>query len=201
MRWLSRFGAEGMEYARSFEADRNRRRADKVGSVLERWNLRGRQVFLGAVFVLPFLLTTGQFSPSDTDFAVRLINARSGKPLKGATITVSAWNGEWKYDPKKASTKRTIINVTTDAEGRALFHLPQPLPEHIGFLPVPPDDFAGCCCRQNFSPEAVRHSGAVADYDQSKCGELKSKAVPMPGQIIIFEKKLGAWEKMRREIP
>ncbi len=169
--------------------------------MLERWNLRGRQVFLGALFVPLFLLTTGQSVLSDTDFTVRLINARSGKPLKDVAVTISAWNGEWKYDPKKPSAKKTKIHATTDAEGRALFRLAQPLPEHIGFLLVPPDDFAGCCCGQNLSPEKVLQSGAIADYDQSKCGDLKSKVVPKPGEIVIFEKKLTALERMRREIP
>jgi len=169
--------------------------------VVEYWNLRRRQIFLGAIFVALLLLTIGQSGSSDTDFTVRLINARSGKPLKEVTVTISAWNGEWKYDPKKPSAKKTTIDATTDAEGRALFRLAQPLPEHIGFLLVPPDDFAGCCRRQNFSPEKVLQSGAVADYDQSKCGELKSKAVPKPGETVIFEKKLTVWEKMGREIP
>jgi hypothetical protein len=143
----------------------------------------------------------GASRTSDAEFTVRLIDARSGKPLKRVTVRMFAWNGEWSYDPKRPSVKRTKLNAITDAEGRALFRLSQPLPEHIGFLFLAPDDFAGCCCRQNFSPEEVRQSGVVADYDQSKCGGLKSTASPKPGEIVIFEKKLTKWEKMRREIP
>jgi hypothetical protein len=160
-----------------------------------------RQVFLGALFVPLFLLTTGQSSPSDTDVTVRLIDARTGKPLKKATVRMFAWNGEWKYDPRKPAVERTKLNAIADAQGQAVFRLSRPFPEHIGFLLLPPDDFAGCCCRQNLSPQEAWQSGATADYDQSKCGELKSKVVPKPGEIVIFEKKLTAWEKMRREIP
>jgi hypothetical protein len=125
------------------------------------------------------------------------MDARSGKPLKGILVEMFAWHGQ--SSPRSEGSGNTKVQATTNEEGRAIFHLDEPLPEKVGFLLVPPDDFGGCWGQQ-FSPQEVLQSGAVANF-APKCGRLKWKPFPKPGEIVIFEKKLTSWEKMRREVP
>jgi hypothetical protein len=107
------------------------------------------------------------------------------------------WQGE--SSPRANSDERAKVQTTTNENGKAIFQLGEPLPEKIGFLLVPPDEFGGCW-GQEFSPKDVLQSGAVANF-LPKCGKLKWKVSAVAGEIIIFEKKLTPLEKMRREVP
>ena len=130
---------------------------------------------------------------------LRLMDARSGRPLKGIKVEIFTWVGEARTKAEGQKTKRVKGQAVTDEDGRTTFQLPEPLPQHMGFLLVPPDDFGGCW-GQDFSPEEVLRSGTVANF-APKCGKLKWQASAKPGEVVIFEKKLTSWEKMRREIP
>ena len=138
---------------------------------------------------------------SPQDIAVRLINGKSGKPLQGVSVRMTAWNGPPTFRPDNIPKSQVAEHATTDAEGRAVFHLPDPPLEHVGFMLEPPMDFFGCWRRDTLSPETILRSGIVAQYDESNCGELKSKVSAKPGEVIIFEKKLTWWQQLRRELP
>jgi hypothetical protein len=138
---------------------------------------------------------------SSQDITVRLINAKSGKPLGKVPVTMFLWNGPPTFRPDNVTKDVIVGHKITDADGQAVFHLPQPLPEHVGFLLEPPMDFLGCWHLQDSSPETVLRSGVVADYNESKCGKLRQQASAGPGEIVIFEKKLTVGEQMRRELP
>ncbi len=137
---------------------------------------------------------------------VRLINAKSGKPLSKVPVEMFAYNGTLRFDPQKNPPypEHSEVFVTTDAQGKAVFPLPQPHTEHISFSIVDPaGDFADCWRLSDLSPEAVLHSGAVAEYDEAKCGKLRTgiSAQPRPGEVVIYEKKVTFWQKVRRELP
>jgi hypothetical protein len=133
---------------------------------------------------------------SAQDLTIRVIDARSGKPLRRVDVAVVSWNG-----PPTSPKDKLAMDGTTDSEGRVLFRLPQPLRAHIGFEVGDPWDLAGCWHVRGASPEAVLRYGLVADYNESKCGKSKVKVSARPGEVIIVERKLTTWEKMRRELP
>src|SRR5690242_4979556 len=98
------------------------------------------------------LLLAGVQSASAEDIALRLLNARSGEPLRQIPVTVFFWNGPTTFRPDNIPNGEVIAHATTDKEGRAVFHLPQPVPEHMGFS-VSLWDFGGCSRLHNSSPE------------------------------------------------
>lgn len=138
---------------------------------------------------------------SAQDITMRLIDAKSGKPLRKVPVTMFAWNGPSTFPPDNVPKGEVVMHGTTDKEGRAVFHLPQPTPEHIGFSVGTPWDFAGCWRLRDLSPETVLRSGVVAHYNVSQCGKSSVQVSANPGEVVILEKKLTLWEKMRREIP
>lgn len=158
----------------------------------------GRIALVMGCMTLWFLVLPLSASPQD--ITIRLINATSGKPLSKISVSMGAWNGT--FDVRKGPYPEQI-RMITDAEGRAVFHLPRPTPEHIGFSVGTPWDFAGCWHLRDSSPETVLRSGVVADYDETKCGKRKPKiqVSAKPGEVVIFERKLTLWEKMHRELP
>lgn len=142
------------------------------------------------------------FSPQAlaTEISVRLVNAKTGKPFPKVRVAMSMWNGN--FDIKRPPLPhKDIVDATTDSNGRVVFRLPQPTPEHLGFDVGSPLDFAGCWTLPDFSIEAVERLGLVAGYNESKCGESKARVSAKPGEIVIVERKLTLAEKMRRELP
>lgn len=138
---------------------------------------------------------------SPQDIVVRLVDPRSAKPLSKVSVAMISWSGDLSGRAMMGVEPHERAQSITDAEGRAVFHLPQPPPEHLGFLLVLSSDFCGCWKRNPFSPETILRSGIVAEYDESKCGKLRTQVSAKPGEVIIFEKKLTWWQQLRRELP
>jgi hypothetical protein len=105
-----------------------------------------------------FLLAGLSFA-SAQDITLRLVDAKSGKPMSKISVSMHAWNGMLDIH-KPPYPERIEIRATTDAGGIAVFHLVQPAPEHIGFLLAGPMDFYGCW-GQVFASETVLRSASV----------------------------------------
>jgi hypothetical protein len=143
---------------------------------------------------------------AQVDVTLHLIDADTGKPLKGIGVSVSAWDkneGRQKPPPPgviKIDRNRKI--VTTDKEGNGIFHLYYE-PALIT-LYIFSSDLRGCSSTRRFSIEEVLRAGVVAGYDAGTpkwCGQLKAHASVKPGEVVIFDKRLTAWDRMRQEIP
>lgn len=152
-----------------------------------------------AFMALWFLVAPLSASPQE--ITVRIINARSGKPLREVPVTMFLWNGPPTFRFDNVPKGEIVVDATTDENGRAVFQSPQPTTEHVGFSVGTPWDFAGCWHLQESSPAKVLQSGVVADYNETKCGKLRQQVLAKPGEVVIVEKKLTSWEKMRRELP
>jgi len=113
---------------------------------------------------------------------------------------LSTWNGTFDIHRPPLPNKETVFAIT-DAKGVAVFHLPQPIPKHAGFEIGGLRDFAGCWRLPDLSLETVMRSGVVADYNESKCGKLRTQVSAKPGEVVIVDKKLTLGDQMRQEIP
>lgn len=151
------------------------------------WNL--------ALLFLALSLASGE------NFTLRVVNPKSGKPLSKVPVTMFYWNGPPTYSPDAVPKEQIVIHATTDADGVASFALSEPHREHVGFSIGTPWDLAGCWHLKAVSPDVIRQSGTVADYDEKKCGKLKQQGVAKPGEVLIFERRLTTVEKARREVP
>jgi len=155
-------------------------------------------------FAVLLILVRSGFA--QVDVTLHLVDADTGKPLKGIGVSVSAWDeNEGRQKPPPAGVIKIDKNrqiVTTDKEGKGIFRLyyePALITLYI-FSP----DLRGCSSTRRFPIEEVLRSGMVASYQAGKpkwCGQLKAHATAKPGEVVIFDKRLTAWDRMRQEIP
>jgi hypothetical protein len=159
--------------------------------------------WLCIIFTGPLVLAPSGFAQAD--ITLRLLDAGSGKPITGISLSVFAWDeneGRQKQPPPGILKidKNTQV-VKTDKQGRAIFRL---YDEHgLKTLNISTFDLRGCSEHQ-FSIEEVQKSGMVASYHGGKpqwCVPLRAQADARPGEIIIFDKRLTVWDRMRQEIP
>ena len=130
---------------------------------------------------------------------LRLVNAKSGKPLSKTNAEMCTWNGTFDIH-KPPYPERICVAAITDKSGTAVFQLATPPPEHTGFDIGGLRDFAGCWRLPDISPENVLRSGVVAAHSE-KCGKLRAPLTTRPGEVVIADRKLKLWENMRTEIP
>jgi len=162
------------------------------------WDLRisgATKLFVAALASFS-LLTSAAVCP--TNITLRLIDARSGKPLNGIHVYLTTWNGV--FDPRTDTPQRTLVGGVTDNQGLAVFHLSEPFPEHVRFNVFSGVTWACGDTNQDVRPEEVLQAGLVRDY-APRCGKLKYHATAKPGEIVIFDKRLTRWDMIRREIP
>ena len=62
------------------------------------------------------------------------------------------------------------------------------------------------CSDETFPLSDVLHTGIVLGYryDDRRphwCPQLKAQATAKPGEVVIFDKRLTTWDRMRQEIP
>jgi len=149
------------------------------------------------VFTLLFLIA---FQASARDITVRIIDAKSGKPFSGIRVAISTWNGTFNIHKPPLPPKHVDVS-STNSKGIAIFHLPNPLPDHMGFDIGGLRDFAGCWTLPDVSSEAVIRFGVVAEYNKAKCGGAAISVSAKPGEITIMDNKLSLPERMRQEFP
>ena len=143
---------------------------------------------------------------AQSDVTLRFLDAGSGKPITGISLSVSAWDdneGRQKQSPPGILKidKNTQV-VKTDKQGRAIFRLYDE--QHgLKILFISSFDLRRCS-EMEFSIEEVQKSGIVANYHDGKprwCIPLRAQADARPGEIIIFDKRLTVWDRMSQEIP
>jgi len=113
---------------------------------------------------------------------------------------MSTWNGTFDIHRPSLPDKETV-EATTDAKGVSVFHLTQPIPEHVGFEIGGLRDFVGCWQLADLSPGIVMRAGAVAKFNESKCGKLRTHLSAEPGEVVIVDRKLTVIDRMLQEIP
>jgi hypothetical protein len=158
-------------------------------------------VLLFVFFLVPTPTVFGQAAIS-----LRFLDAGSGKPIKGISIGVSAWDEhEGRQKPKPNGIVKIDKNtqiIKADKDGKAIVHLhDEPSLKTMDITSV--GVLRGCSAYQ-FSIEEVLRSGVVASYHANKpkwCVSLRAQATAKPGEIVIFDKRMTILDRMRHEIP
>jgi hypothetical protein len=164
------------------------------------WANRRTQAIVASFLI--YLLLPVPLLALPQDITVRLVDAKSEKPLRKVYVSMFSWKGPWVFNPKDSTPppKQDFATGITDKEGRVVFHLPEPPPDYVRFLLGPAGDFWDCWEQQDYSTDEILRRGIVAGY-KAKCRKLSSQASPQAGEVVIFEIKLTAWEKFVRELP
>ena len=153
---------------------------------------------------------------------VRFVDFKSGKPIRNFYLMVEAWSGhrgrtittdttivsegyEKAHDgtvtvrlPERRSEAATVVfeaSTKADKEGRVIIHLPEIPPQHI-------EVFSGDLAElaTDFSTAEVLKTGAVVSFRKNKSNS-KLQFLAKPGEIVVLNKRITAWDRMLQEIP
>jgi 5-hydroxyisourate hydrolase-like protein (transthyretin family) len=177
--------------------------------IVEDTNANGRPTHrLSNLYALTFLLfiAVGTHFPrsegSAGEITVRILDAKTGKPLAKLFVSAFAWNPAADLKLHAYSFGQQISSGTTDNEGRAVVHLSAQPGDQIGLdVRASAGDLYGCWERKPFSLKVILNTGLVAEYNASKCGKLRWQPSAKPGEIVLIDRKLTLWDHVRRETP
>lgn len=142
-------------------------------------------------------VASAQSGHSKQAISVQFLDFRSGRPLTKLNVTITFWNGNsglhGRIDPKNVVSESSM---KTDKDGKVTVPVPEPMPDRLSiFQPDLADAFS-----PDFSPAEVLVSGSVTAYQHMKdVSNLQVSA--KQGEIVILNKRLNAWDRMRQEVP
>ena len=153
---------------------------------------------VGLLFIIvPLLPGTAGYGQATQQIAIRLLDFDSGKPIKKLSLSLTFWNGN--PEPDGWLTRNSIVregSARTNEEGRIVVDVPRPVPEHLRlFHPDLTDPYS-----PDLSLAEALKSGIVVAYKHSTKGPT-AQASSKQGEIVIFNKRRTAWERMRQEVP
>jgi hypothetical protein len=147
------------------------------------------------------LLANAPLASAQTFITLRLIDAKSGKPLKGISVGVVVPDGDESRWPNKEGASLVVVEI--DKEGRGKFRVPEPPPPYVEFASS--GALHGCSDRRLSIEDALR-TGLVAAYHYdptrpSWCAELKAQASAKPGEIVIFDRPMTNGDRLLQRHP
>ena len=125
-------------------------------------------------------------SGNAADITVRVINGETGAPVPAYPI--------WLFWGKDATTRST--DGVTGQDGRLVFHVPEPEPEHFFAYPAAANVRSGCS-DINFQTEEVLRRGVVEQNNCDRKHRIKEPIVAKPGDAVIFVRHIHWWEYLR----
>ena len=152
-------------------------------------------------FLAICLLGNAPLAFSQTFVTLRLIDAGSGKPLKGISVGIMVPDEDESRGPNKQAA--TLLLVEIDKQGRGKFRVPEPPPQYVELTSN--GALHGCSDRKLSIEDAMR-TGLVAayHYDPTRprwCPELKAQASAKPGEIVIFDKPMTNLDRLLHRYP
>ena len=147
------------------------------------------------------LLGNAHLAFSQTFVTLRLIDAESGKPLKGISVGIMVPDENESRGPNEQGV--TLLLVEIDKQGRGKFRVPEPPPQYVEFAGN--GALHGCSDRKLSIEDALR-TGLVAAYHYDPthprwCTELKAQASAKPGEIVIFDKPMTNLDSLLQRHP
>jgi hypothetical protein len=148
-----------------------------------------------AGFCTATAFSQGQKTPTSPEIRVRLLDYKTGRPLKGRMVWLTLSDHDGQY--------RSIVPMEGDtgADGIAVFRFKTVPPPRI--LVVPPEDHA---CTEpepaGFATEAIVQYGIVGNlFDEPLCKpHISEFPNPRPGELVFYAHRLNLWQRIRRSI-
>jgi hypothetical protein len=124
---------------------------------------------------------------------VHLIDARSGMPMANAPVRL------WTTGVAEYRDHPGYVQQTTDANGVATFHVPDPAPTYLYVHPGMGDGWRECSVnnRTGYVAKDVLASGVSTQGFCEKLPDISGKFHPGAGDIYIFVTHQGFWERIR----
>ena len=138
------------------------------------------------------VVSWGQTASALVNLRVRLLNYKTGRPLKGryVELLLSGPDGKFPNHPG-------LMRAETDANGVAEFRFETIPPPRVWVLPL--DDYA-CAQQVEFATSDIHQRGIAASYvDDSYCKPHATRLPnPQPGEVIYPVHRLNLWQRFVR---
>lgn len=152
-----------------------------------------------SVLLAAALLSTS-FAQTGRSVTVRVLNAKTGRPLKGVGVfLVDSNRTAGKADPAAGAP-----HGLSSSDGAVALRLPVPTPEKILVWYSGGQCGLAQCSYNNgapFSTADILKTGVVAPNGCLKGRNTPYSVVAKPGEIVIFGAPLSWWDCVKREIP
>ncbi len=153
-------------------------------------------VFVGIMtvcrLVLPAQQTVRDESPAIT---IRVINSKTGRPLKDVNVTLEDTTGRFLKD-----AHGKVVAGTTNKLGEVILKLPSLVPERLTVFYVGGRTCElGQCSTRTFPTAEILKVGVIA----SNCSDPKSpyKVSPKAGELVIFGTPFSSSQCTMLEMP
>jgi len=163
--------------------------------------------YLGCAAIVLTILTPSIHELRAADITIRFIDGKTGAPFVVGRFQL--WGCKGLEPPKRGSVedcpKEWLWLATTDAEGKATFHLEDPLPPVLwvipGALQTKGCTKAGGGHQGDLETRQILGEGIVAqDEICDPKGKLKGKFPPKPGEVIVFVRRFSEWDHFLQEL-
>jgi hypothetical protein len=187
------------------------------------WRVSGYKAtiqLVTAVLALTALCLPSGAAPA-ASIRIRFLDPTSGKPIRKMWVAVSQYKDKPAAGPVPAGYRVAFTSVKTDRNGEVVVQLLDPTP---AFISVDADLWYNASF---IAADEVLKSGVVLDYSHKpppkgcwvdKDGHCRMKSgsllpdegsrkppvvnpKPQPGLLIIVEKRISRWERLRQELP
>jgi len=163
--------------------------------------------YLGCAAIALMILAPSFRELRAADITIRFIDGKTGAPLIVGRFQL--WGCRGLEPPKRGSVedcpKEWSWQATTDAEGKATFHLEDPLPPVLWVIPGALQTKA--CTKANwghqgdFETQQVLREGIVTQDEMcDPKGKLKGRFSPKPGEVIVFVRRFSEWDHFLQEL-
>jgi hypothetical protein len=142
-------------------------------------------------FTVGFGVSSGQTAPAPANIRVRLLNYKTGRPLKGRYVALSLSSPDGKY------LRADVVREKTDADGVARFWFEATPPPRLWVVAL--DDYA-CAEQEEFATADILQHGIAGSYaDDSHCKpHASSLPNPQPGEVVFPVHRLNLWQRILR---
>lgn len=136
------------------------------------------------------------------EITLRFVDYETGQPIKKVGVTAVWWNGIIPPDGVITPAIQKIVSKVsskTGSDGVIRLSLPTPAPEHLE-VSSPFDTVDGVDAQLIVREVMENGTCVIADADNSP----NSKLLPgtkVPGEVVIFTRKLTARDRITREFP
>lgn len=142
------------------------------------------------------LCPAGEPPPGTVQVRVRALHYKTGRPLKGHRIAIWLSDSAGQIQPHKSEK----LIQSTSSDGRAIFHVKEPLPPK---MTIDTDSFPdwNCAATWRVATSEILQRGIVGQYTpDAECSEKRFPPAtsPTPGEVVIYVHQLGVLGRLHR---
>lgn len=150
---------------------------------------------------VPLLFSLAGMESAAQGVKVRLVNSTNGSPVTNLKISVFGFSGKANAqpeDPQKLLDKHATpdVRLVTDANGKAHFDLPNPVPDHFYIHAELAGPVWDCTCLVRLVTEEVLRKGQTIRNSQEGCSPGHFSSQPEPGEIVFRLKPTPWWVRV-----